>query len=149
MSVEVLVNVDDVGQQPTLKEAAEATLLHLERNGEATVVLTSDDEVRRLARRHLGADQTTDVLSFPHHEMRPGTVEMYLGDVVISLPRATEQAQAAGHALESELMLLTVHGMLHLLGFDHASPNDKLQMWGIQGEILEKLGCEITHPTDV
>jgi probable rRNA maturation factor len=67
----------------------------------------------------------------------------YLGDIVISLPRARHQASAAGHSLNDELQLLVVHGVLHLLGHDHDTPNRKKKMWAVQDEILRNLGVRI------
>jgi probable rRNA maturation factor len=83
------------------------------RRGELTVAVASDALVRRLNRTYRGVDRATDVLSFPS-----GT-QPYLGDVVIARGIARRQARAAGHPLSAELRLLALHGMLHLLGFDH------------------------------
>ena len=80
---------------------------------ELTVALASDRRVRSLNRRYLGKDRTTDVLSFPS-ESRP-----YLGDVVIATGLARRQARDAGHSLATELRVLALHGVLHLLGYDH------------------------------
>ncbi|HLA08708.1 MAG TPA: rRNA maturation RNase YbeY, partial [Anaerolineales bacterium] len=82
----------------------------------------------------------TDVLSFPASETDPETGSRYLGDILLSIPRAQEQATAAGHALDSEVQLLVVHGVLHLLGYDHAEAKEKRKMWKAQEEILVQLG---------
>src|ERR687892_74662 len=83
------------------------------------------------------------------HESQPLDCEMsivltnearYIGDILISIPRAQAQANAAGHPLESEVQLLVVHGVLHLLGHDHAEAEEKARMWKAQAEILERLG---------
>jgi probable rRNA maturation factor len=66
--------------------------------------------------------------------------------VLISYPRARTQAEAGGHSTADELQLLIVHGMLHLLGYDHADPSEKEAMWAAQAEILKRLGCQITAP---
>ncbi|HRQ31500.1 MAG TPA: rRNA maturation RNase YbeY, partial [Anaerolineales bacterium] len=87
-----------------------------------------------------GIDSPTDVLSFPASESDPDTGSPYLGDILISIPRAKAQAKIAGHALELEIQLLIVHGVLHLLGHDHAQPKEKAKMWKAQKEILESLG---------
>ena len=71
----------------------------------------------------------------------------YLGDVVISLDRARVQAEAVGGSIEDELSVLTVHGVLHLLGYDHETKQQKDQMWAIQSEILQSLGIDIVLPT--
>jgi probable rRNA maturation factor len=83
----------------------------------------------------------TDVLSFPMDELRPGTEDAMtpaglLGDIVLCPQVAASQAVAAGHDLIDELLLLTCHGLLHLLGFDHAEPEEEREMFGIQGELL-------------
>jgi probable rRNA maturation factor len=80
------------------------------------------------------------VLSFPASETDPETARRYLGDILVSIPRAEEQARAAGHALETEVQLLVVHGTLHLLGYDHAEAEEKKHMWAMQAEVLERLG---------
>ena len=105
-----------------------------------TVVLTDDEQLRELNREYLGHDEPTDVLSFPASEPDPETGVHYLGDVLISMPRAAEQALAAGHPLESEVQLLVVHGTLHLLGHDHAETADRARMWAAQAAVLDQLG---------
>lgn len=105
-----------------------------------SVVLADDARLQALNREYLGIDAPTDVLSFPASETDPETGGRYLGDILISVPRARAQAEAAGHPLESELQLLVVHGVLHLLGHDHAQAEDKARMWKAQAEILERLG---------
>jgi probable rRNA maturation factor len=83
----------------------------------------------------------TDVLSFPMDELRPGTEDAptpagLLGDVVLCPQVAESQAVAAKHSTLEELLLLTTHGILHLLGFDHAEPDEEREMFGIQRDIL-------------
>jgi probable rRNA maturation factor len=72
--------------------------------------------------------------------MDPETGARYIGDILISIPRAQAQADAAGHPLEAEVQLLVVHGVLHLIGHDHAEAEDKARMWKAQTEILKQLG---------
>jgi probable rRNA maturation factor len=105
-----------------------------------SIVLTDDARLRELNRDYLGIDSPTDVLSFSASESDPETGSRYIGDILISIPRAREQATAAGHALESEVQLLVVHGVLHLLGHDHAEAKEKKKMWKAQAEILDSLG---------
>ena len=88
--------------------------------GAVTVALVSDQRVRALNRRYRGQDRSTDVLSFPADE--PGE----LGDIVIALGVATRQARAAGHALTTELRVLALHGLLHLLGYDHEDDDGRM-----------------------
>ena len=103
-------------------------------------MLTDDARLKRLNWDYLGIAAPTDVLSFPASESDPETGSPYLGDILISIPRARKQAVSAGHTLESETQLLVVHGVLHLLGHDHAKPKEKAKMWKAQNEILELLG---------
>jgi probable rRNA maturation factor len=123
-----------------LERAALAVLAHQSTDGDLTIVLTDDAQLRELNRDYLGVDAPTDVLSFPASETDPETGRRYLGDILISVPRAEEQARAAGHPLEAEVQLLAVHGTLHLLGHDHAGAAEKARMWKAQAEVLERLG---------
>jgi probable rRNA maturation factor len=130
-----------------LTDAAEASLELAETpDAEMSIAIVGDAEIRRLNSQFLGENRATDVLSFPAGK----TSDNYLGDVIISYPRATAQAKAGGHSVENELQLLTVHGTLHLLGFDHDIPGDKDRMWSIQANVLERIGVEITtaHPEE-
>jgi len=120
-----------------------------------TVVITGDDHIRQLNRRFLGEDAPTDVLSFPSEPMPGATrgevnfvtapeAEAYLGDVVISYPRAREQAEAAGHSVEAELQLLVVHGVLHLLGYDDIEPEQRERMWAMQAKVLKRVSSDLS-----
>lgn len=109
-------------------------------NADMTIVLTDDAQLHELNREYLGVDAPTDVLSFPASETDPETGAVYLGDILISIPRATQQAQAAGHPVEAEVQLLVVHGTLHLLGHDHAEAQEKARMWKAQDEVMSRLG---------
>lgn len=125
-----------------LERAAQAALRHESEAPEVelSIVLTDNARLHELNLNYLGVDSPTDVLSFPASETDPDTGTRYLGDILISVPRAQAQAEAAGHPLESEVQLLVVHGVLHLLGHDHAEPEEKDRMWKAQSEILESLG---------
>ena len=123
-----------------IEQAALTTLAHQSADGDLSIVLTDDAQLHQLNRDYLGVDAPTDVLSFPASETDPETGVSYLGDVLVSVPRAEAQAQSAGHPLEAELQLLVVHGVLHLLGHDHAEPEDKARMWSAQAQVLERLG---------
>ena len=109
-------------------------------DSELTIVLTDDSKVQELNRDYLGIDAPTDVLSFPASETDPETGARYIGDIIISLPYAARSAEKAGHPVEAEVQLLVVHGVLHLLGYDHAKVRAKVKMWKAQAEILESLG---------
>lgn len=127
-----------------LVRAARAVLAHEvePQESELSIVLTDDEQLQALNREYLGIDAPTDVLSFPASETDPQTGARYLGDILISVPRAENQADAAGHPLEAEVQLLVVHGTLHLLGHDHAGPEEKSRMWKAQAEVLHSLGLE-------
>jgi probable rRNA maturation factor len=109
-------------------------------SADMTIVLTDDAQLHELNLDYLGVDAPTDVLSFPASESDPETGVSYLGDILISIPRATQQAQAAGHSVEDEVQLLVVHGTLHLLGHDHAEAAEKARMWEVQAEVMSRLG---------
>jgi len=136
---------------PALKETPAPELLEqaaraaLERQAAAqdaslTIVLTDAAQLQELNHAYRGVEAPTDVLAFPAHETDPETGAPYLGDVLISMPHVAEQAGAGGHSCEAEAQLLVVHGVLHLLGYDHAEAGEKARMWAAQIEILERLG---------
>jgi probable rRNA maturation factor len=107
------------------------------------VTLTGDEHLREYNRRYRGLDEPTDVLAFAAREQPtdqrfqapPGT-EDWLGDIVISLPRARRQAREAGHPVNDEVRLLAVHGLLHLLGYDHAEPVEEAAMTALSNRLL-------------
>lgn len=140
----------DIRYAQVLHAAAEATLRQqgIEPPVGLSIALTDDAHIRSLNAQFLGHDAPTDVLSFPNDDPDPDPDDNtpYLGDIIISLERAVAQASAAGHSLEDELRLLTVHGCLHLLGHDHADPAEKTAMWAAQAEVLKTLGAHITGP---
>lgn len=111
------------------------------------VLLTDDAQLQELNAAYRGINKPTDVLSFPAGEAMPGMEnDLQLGDIAISVPYAERQAYEGQHSLKSELQLLAVHGTLHLLGYDHMKPEDKLDMWSVQASILAQIGAEITEP---
>jgi probable rRNA maturation factor len=86
-----------------------------------------------------GIARSTDVLAFNQETLDPETGRLYLGDIIISVERANQQAQEQGHSLDFEIVLLAIHGTLHLLGFDHYEPEDQREMWAIQEAIFQQL----------
>ncbi len=130
-----------------LREAALATLAQQRQTSrvELTIVVTGNAQLRALNRAFRNFDEPTDVLSFATGE-RPSRNTIYLGDVVISYMKAREQAKAGSHAIEAELQLLTVHGVLHLLGHDHYTEAEQAVMWRAQAAILKKIGAAISGP---
>jgi probable rRNA maturation factor len=125
-----------------LERAANAAFEHESQpvDSDLSIILTNDMRLHELNLNYLGIDAPTDVLSFPASETDPESGARYIGDILISIPRAQTQAETAGHPLEAEVQLLVVHGVLHLLGYDHAEPEEKARMWKAQAEILERLG---------
>ena len=124
-----------------LKKAAMGTLSHegVLTGSDLTIVVSDDETLQRLNLEFMGIDAPTDVLSFPADFVDPDTKRRYLGDVVISLPRAHAQAPENGQSVQDELLLLAVHGILHLLGHDHGEPEEKERMWAAQSEVLSQL----------
>ena len=118
-------------------------------DAEVSVSFVSNNEIKSLNKVYRNKDSVTDVLSFPltsedgKTEINPETNAVQLGDVVISLETAVKQAQNYGHSLEREIGFLTVHSMLHLLGYDHVDdPEGERIMFSKQEEILDNLGIK-------
>jgi probable rRNA maturation factor len=152
IDIQVEEQVAPVETEP-LHTAVRAVLAHQEvpDNSEVVVVLSDDASLHALNRRFLGIDAPTDVLAFADDTRGPFAggatgFPRYLGDVVISVERAAAQAEEVGGTLTQELQLLTVHGVLHLLGHDHAEPAEKARMWAAQALILKHLGADIPLP---
>ncbi|MGB0100312.1 MAG: rRNA maturation RNase YbeY [Nocardioides sp.] len=108
---------------------------------ELCIKAVDEATIAELNEQWMEKEGPTDVLAFPMDELRPGLVneepeEGVLGDLVLCPDVAARQASAAGHAAEAEIELLTVHGILHLLGYDHAEPEEHKEMFGLQDELL-------------
>ncbi len=127
--------------EPRLEQAALETLKRCDVQEEAdlTIVLTGDATLQQLNLEFMGIDAPTDVLSFPAELVDPDSGRRYLGDVLISAPCALAQAPDNGQSVQDEILLLAVHGVLHLLGYDHAEPEEKERMWAQQNWVLELL----------
>ncbi|ANJ27224.1 rRNA maturation RNase YbeY [Agromyces aureus] len=143
MSIEVnnesAVDVDEAVLQRLAVYVLDA--LHVHADAELAIVLVDEGAMEQLHVQWMDEPGPTDVLSFPMDELRPGSEENptppgLLGDVVLCPQVAEAQARTAGHPLIDELLLLTTHGMLHLLGFDHAEPEDEKEMFGLQRDLL-------------
>jgi probable rRNA maturation factor len=109
-----------------------------------SIVITDDDEIRSLNRQFRHVDAPTDVLAFADDPTEQAFVTApdeppYLGDVIVSYPRARVQSATQRHSAAAELRLLIVHGVLHLLGYDHATKAEQAQMWARQESILSTL----------
>ena len=109
-----------------------------------------EDTIAELNGQWMEKDGPTDVLAFPMDELRPGKVteepeEGVLGELVVAPAIAERQGQEAGHGREAEIDLLTTHGILHLLGYDHAEPDEHAVMFGLQAELLDKWRASQDH----
>lgn len=114
---------------------------------EVSLLLVDDQRIHDLNREYRGIDRPTDVLSFAlqeETEEEPETefVDEMLGDIVISVPRAREQAEEYGHSFEREIVYLAVHGTLHLMGYDHESDSEKQTMRAKEEEVMASLGLK-------
>ena len=124
-----------------IARAGEATLASEHRIGDLTVLIDTPAHIQTLNRDFRHVDRVTDVLTFPAWEGELSlSADGYLGDIMICYERAKEQAAEYGHSLERELAFLTVHGVLHLLGYDHMTEADETVMRSKQTEILNRLG---------
>ncbi|MFV0320612.1 MAG: rRNA maturation RNase YbeY [Microbacterium sp.] len=143
MSVEIAnesgVDVDEA----TLLRLVDHALgeLHVSAEAELAIVLVDEGAMEALHVQWMDEPGPTDVLSFPMDELRPGTEDQptppgLLGDIVLCPQVAETQAQTAKHSTLDELVMLTTHGLLHLLGFDHASPDEEREMFGLQRDII-------------
>jgi probable rRNA maturation factor len=124
-----------------------AGLEKVKAGSELSVTFVSNERIREINREYRDKDQPTDVISFALEEMSEGEIEVVgadiprvLGDIIISIPRAREQAEEYNHSFRRELGFLAVHGFLHLLGYDHMNEQDEKEMFGRQKEILEGYG---------
>ncbi|WP_429726388.1 rRNA maturation RNase YbeY [Alicyclobacillus sendaiensis] len=130
--------------QAFVERVLEAAAERIGAQGEVSVVFVDDGAIHELNRTYRGVDRPTDVLSFPMNEGEsladPDDVDPMLGDIVVSVDRAREQAEAYGHSLEREVAFLLVHGFLHLNGYDHEDEAGEREMFGLQEEILQGIG---------
>lgn len=119
-------------------------------DAELSVTFTDNQRIQEVNREYRNKDQVTDVISFAMEELGEGEVSIVggedmpriLGDIIISVPRAKEQAEEYGHSFTRELGFLAVHGLLHLLGYDHMTEDDEKKMFGKQKDILDAYGLK-------
>ena len=116
-------------------------------NTEISVTVVDNEEIRKINNKFRNIDRATDVLSFPlidfdNEDLPNDGSKIYLGDIIISIERAKEQANEYGHSLDREVGFLTAHSMLHLLGYDHMVPEEEKVMFAKQEEILSNLGLK-------
>jgi len=153
MAVSFYIEINDpfsaLLDQQLIQQAVEL-VLHSENIFDAvglSVIISDDNQLHELNRQFRGIDAPTDVLSFPADHLDPESGERYLGDVIISYPRAKancapehQSTEPTSQRVQEEVLLLTVHGVLHLLGYDHHTENERASMWTKQADILRQLG---------
>lgn len=161
------IYIEDLSEQVLAADITNAMLLaaeaaleqHCACKADVFISITGADEMQRLNNEARGVDSVTDVLSFPYvdfadgqtlesaaqtsHMLNPDTGRLMLGDIIICIQRAAEQAEEYNHTLLREMSFLTVHGLLHLLGYDHEDEAGAQQMFALQDEILSQ--CNITR----
>jgi probable rRNA maturation factor len=143
VSIEVL---DESGLDLDIRHLANLSRFVLDRMrvhplAELCIKAVDEETIAALNAEWMDKDGATDVLAFPMDELRPGLVneepeEGVLGDLVLCPAVAERQGETAGHGTRAEVELLTVHGILHLLGYDHAEPDEKAEMFGLQDTLL-------------
>lgn len=150
MSDALTIHIQNDAEYPVdaerLQQAARAVLSEYELapDSSLTIVLTDNEAVRALNQQHRGVDAPTDILSFPAAAL-PDDIDgepPYLGDLIIAFPYAKTQAEREQHPLMDSLALLVVHGTLHLLGYDHNTPENRAAMWAEQAHALRRLGID-------
>lgn len=143
MSIEITnesgIEVDEASIQRLLTFGLDLMRVHAD--ADVAVLFVDESAMERLHVQWMDEPGPTDVLSFPMDELRPGTDDRVtppglLGDIVVCPQVAEAQAKEAGHSTLAEIQLLTAHGLLHLLGFDHAEPEEEREMFGVQHDIL-------------
>ncbi|ATP39469.1 rRNA maturation RNase YbeY [Solibacillus sp. R5-41] len=152
-----MLTIDFLDETNGVKEAdldlVEKLLQHaaqiegIEDGSEVSVTFVTNEAIHEINREYRDKDQPTDVISFALEELGEDEIQIIgegiprvLGDIIISTDRTREQAEEYGHSFERELGFLAVHGFLHLLGYDHMTPEDEKVMFGKQDEVLESYG---------
>ena len=143
MSIEINNESGVEVDEPAIQRLAAFALdqMHVHPDADLAIVFVDEAAMEQLHVQWMDEPGPTDVLSFPMDELRPGTDDAptpagLLGDIVVCPQVAIAQAEAAGHSPLEEMLLLVTHGVLHLLGFDHAEPEEEREMFGIQRDIL-------------
>ena len=144
MSVDVVNESGVAADEQELAQLARWVMdeMRVHPQADLSVVLVDVEAMTQLHVQWMDEPGPTDVLSFPMDELRPGTEDRptpagLLGDIVVCPQVAAEQAVTAGHSTMEEILLLTAHGILHLLGFDHAEPDEEREMFGLQKELIQ------------
>lgn len=141
---EVIYEIPDVPDDCTemITRAAEYALSQEGARGSVSVAIVGPEEIQRLNREFRKIDSVTDVLTFPAWEGEEiqSPSDGYLGDIAICYQRAVKQAEEYGHSIEREISFLTIHGILHILGYDHMDEESEKVMFQRQNEILRQMG---------
>lgn len=140
------LQLDESFVERVLRAAAD----HRKVDGEVSVSIVDDEEIHEINRTWRNVDRPTDVISFAFTEDEEESAAVFegeapdvmLGDIIVSLPTAMRQAEAYGHSVAREFGFLLVHGFLHLIGYDHDTPEKESSMFGLQDEILSGIGLE-------
>ncbi|PKO00702.1 MAG: rRNA maturation RNase YbeY [Chloroflexi bacterium HGW-Chloroflexi-4] len=130
-----------------LEETTKKILSYLEIESESdlSILIETDSLLKKLNHTYRGINQPTDVLSFDSDEINPETGFTSIGDIAISFPTAQKQAIEANHPVENEVILLLIHAILHLSGYDHSTKEEKQEMWAEQQAVLEHLDIKINR----
>lgn len=112
------------------------TYLQIDNNVSLSIAFVEEETIIELNNVFSGYAKSTDVLSFEAHIVDPGTGRLFLGDIVICYPFVLKQSTSIGNNLNDELLLMVIHGLLHLLGFSHENEKSKDKMWAVQSQIL-------------
>jgi probable rRNA maturation factor len=145
-------------QKPELKKSFQKLLQVVQKemkkyipspNLKVAVILIGDEEIQHLNKTYRDYDTPTDVLSFLLYDSTSPGKQTVFGELYISIPTAERQASEYGHPLQTELNTLFVHGMLHLLGFDHETPEELLEMRNFEKKILKSPGTLLTREKEL
>ncbi|MDF1508316.1 rRNA maturation RNase YbeY [Robertmurraya sp. DFI.2.37] len=153
LNIDFLDETNEVGEKLTdqledlLQFAASKEMV--EAGSELSVTFVTNERIQEINREYRGKDYPTDVISFALEEMGEGEIQVsgnelprVLGDIIISIKKAHEQAEEYGHSFEREIGFLAVHGLLHLLGYDHENEEDEKKMFARQRVILDEYGLQ-------
>lgn len=133
--------VDTTNMERVIKEVSKELDVN---NGIVSFVFVDNERIKEINKTYRNKDSETDVISFAFmdEEINPDTDFTNYGEIYISLEKAESQSIEYGHSFDRELCFLTVHGLLHLLGYDHMKKEDEIKMFGLQDKILNNLGIE-------
>lgn len=121
------------------------SFLEIDPESDLSILIDTDAVLKKLNNLYRGINNPTDVLSFESDEINPETGNISIGDIAISFPTAERQALEANHPVENEIVLLLVHAILHLTGYDHTTKEEKQEMWAEQQAVLDHLGIKINR----